>query len=78
MPVVAVGMMQEDATHSYGKQNSDSERESTQIPVPKSLPKGIHSGKGVGTVTAAEKLCPWLESSNPRMSSLLLSSWGCS
>lgn len=65
MPVVAIQRLQEDATYSLGKQNSESEWESTQIPVPKSLPggKGIHGGGGVGTVIAATKLCPWQRAS---------------
>lgn len=50
----------------------------TQIPAWKSLLEGFHGGEGMGTVTAAKELCPPAESSSPRMSSLLLSSWGCS
>lgn len=68
MPVVAVGMMKEDATHSHGKHNSDSERESTQIPVPKSLPGSMVVR--VWGQSQQQNSLSLAESFSPRMSSL--------
>lgn len=39
MPVIATGRTQEDATQFHVKQNSDSKRESTQIPAPGASPR---------------------------------------
>lgn len=48
-------LFQRDSKHPTGCSQGK------QIPVPKSLLEGIYGGEGVGTVTAAEKLCPCRE-----------------
>lgn len=75
MPMEAVGLKQEVATHSlHGKQNSDSERESTQIPALKSLLEGDPWWRGCGDSYSSSKALSLAESSSSRMSFLLLSS----